>query len=233
MSATNRNGLERHPDDFYETPVEAIDAALDALGLDATFAGYIVDAGSGTGAIASRIAIRCPLADVRGVELTPELVAKAQARAPNVAWEIADWLEWQPDGAPDLVLGNPPYQKMHWDPDVIIESGKRKGEKGKWMVDDKHLAEKFIRKALHVVGKRGRVGMLLRANYMVPAVRRALRKEFGLPARHELEQRPSFNGSGTDATDYAWHEWGGKRAGRWDVVTATSADGSAPVVTSG
>lgn len=197
MSATNRNGLERHEHDFYETPAWAIDVALDALGIHADFDGYVIDCGTGTGAIAHRVAERAPRADVRGIELVPELLEKAKLGAlVSVAWEQADWLTWKSDGPCDLVIGNPPY-----------------GPKS-----DPNLAEKFIRKALEVAAKKGTVAMLLRLNYIVPKMRRALRAEFGKPDMFALERRPSFNGSGTDATDYAWFVWGPKRVGRFEVL---------------
>ncbi len=198
MSATNRGGLERHEGDFYETPPGAIDVVLDVLGIGPNFDGYVVDPGTGTGAIAHRIAERSPRADVRGIELNPNLLAMARAlRVQGVAWEQADWLAWKPDGTPDYVIGNPPY-----------------GPKS-----DRHLAEKFIRKALAVAGKKGTVAMLLRTNYLIPKSRRLLRKDFGTPDKYELERRPSFNGSGTDATDYAWHIWRPKQTGRYFIMT--------------
>lgn len=198
MSATNRGGLDRHANDFYETPAWAVDIVLDALGITSEFRGYAIDPGSGTGSIAHRIALRAPNADIRGVELDPDLVAVARReRASNIAFEVHDWLTWPADGAPDFVIGNPPY-----------------GPKS-----DPNLAEKFLRKAMSVVGKKGTVAFLLRANYLLPKRRRALRADFGLPDKLELERRPSFNGSGTDATDYAWHVWSPKRSGKWTVLS--------------
>lgn len=191
MSATNRGGLARHKNDFYETPAWCIDLVLDALGITADYRGYVIDPGSGTGAIAQRVAQRAPHADVRGVELNEELIAVARGlRSPTIAWECHDWLTWPSDGTADLVIANPPY---------------------------KH-ADAFIRKALEVVGKKGTVAMLFRVNFMLAKKRRALRKE-GLPDLHALEKRPSFNGSGTDATDYAWHIWSPKRSGKWTVLS--------------
>ncbi len=220
MSATNRNGLQRHPFDFYETPNDAIDVVLDALGITPEFDGYVVDAGCGNGAIAARVAARAPNADVRGVELQAELIDRAkEKRLVSVAWEQSNWLTWKSDGTPDLVISNPPYQETRWDPEKIVKKkGKPTGEKGGLVIIDPDLAEKFIRKGLEVVGKKGTAAFLLRENYLVPKTRRSLRADFGLPNIHALEKRPSFNGSGTDACDYAWFVWGPKRAGRWSVL---------------
>lgn len=230
MSATNRGGLQRHEHDFYETPDPAIDVVLDALGIGPEFDGYVVDAGCGNGAIAARVAARAPNADVRGIERQEELILRAkEKRLVSVAWEHADWLSWQPDGTPDLVIGNPPYQLTRWDPDlVVMKKGKPTGEIGGLRIEDRHYAEKFIRKALEVVGKKGTVAMLLRENYLVPKTRRALRADFGMPNIHALEKRPSFNGSGTDATDYAWFVWGPKRAGKWSVLEHVPPARAAP-----
>lgn len=197
MSSTNRHGLQRHENDFYETPAWAVDLVLDALGIGPDFEGYVIDCGAGTGSIANRVVEVTPKADVRGIEKDPNLVAKALVtRAPTVAWEVADWLTWQADGVPDLIIANPPY-----------------GPKS-----DRHLAEKFIRKAFAVSGKKTTICMLLRATYLIPKTRRLLRKEFGKPDRLELERRPSFNGSGCDSCDYAWHVWSPKRSGKWTVL---------------
>jgi methylase of polypeptide subunit release factors len=221
MSATNRGGLGRHEHDFYETPSWAIDVALDALGITAAFDGYVIDCGTGTGAIAHRVAERAPRADVRGLEREHDLLERARSvRAAGIAWEEADWLTWTADGPADLIIANPPYQLTHFDPaKVVMKKGKPTGELGGIVVDDPDYAEKFIRKALEVAGKKGTVAMLLRENYLVPKTRRALRADFGKPDIIALERRPSFNGSGTDACDYAWIVWSPKRAGKWSVLT--------------
>ncbi len=218
MSATNRNGLKRHEGDFYETPAWCIDLILDELGLGPSFEGYVIDPGSGTGAIAERVAKRCPRADVQGIEKNPELVAKAKAsRLPSVAFDCASFLTYTPDGVADLVIGNPPYQEMRWDPNkIVVKKGKPTGEIGGFVCVDPALAEKFIRRALEVTSRKGRVAMLLRGTFMVPKVRREFR---ALPCDlFFLERRPSFNGSGCDATDYAWTVWGPKSGGKWKVL---------------
>jgi trans-aconitate methyltransferase len=219
MSATGRTGaLPRHEDDFYETPAWVVDLLLDELGLTESFEGYVIDPGSGSGAIAERVAKRCPRADVRGIEQNPELVAKAKAiRLPSVAFECADFLEWKPDGQADLVLGNPPYQKWIFDPKKIVKKrGKPTGEIGGLVCVDPDLAAKFVTRALEISSRKATVAMLLRGTFLVPKVRRALRE---LPCDLLfLEKRPSFNGSGTDATDYAWCVWGPRRGGKWTVL---------------
>lgn len=218
MSATNRGGLVRHEGDFYETPPDAIDPVLDELGLTEAFEGFVVDPGSGTGAIAERVAKRCPRADVLGVELNAERVAQARAlRMSSVAFEMANFLEWDPPGPVDLVIGNTPYQDVKWDPTKIVKKkGKPTGEVGGFVVIDPNLAAKFIQRSLVMAGRKGTVALLLRASFLVPKVRRDLPSCDLFP----LEKRPSFNNSGTDATDYAWHVWGPRRGGKWRVLRA-------------
>lgn len=187
MSATNRNGLARHPNDFYETPAWCVDLVLDELGLNADYQGYVIDPGSGTGAIAQRVAIRSPKADVQGVELTQELADKARGlRVPSIAFDVADFKTWEGDGQADLVIGNPPFSD----------------------------AEAFVRKSLELVKAKGSVAMLLRLGWASGKIRRAFWAEHKADICI-LERRPSFNGSGCDACDYAWFVWGPKRTGRW------------------
>lgn len=203
MSSTNRGGLQRHEGDFYETPSWVVDVLLDEIGIDESFEGYVVDPGAGTGAIAHRVATKAPRADVVGIEANPALVRQARvARRSTIVFHEEDFLSWTPDGPIDLVIGNPPYGKR-W-------------INGEVRTDDK-TAEKFIFRAIEIAPKKAIVAMLLRATYLVPKVRSALR-ELSADILF-LESRPSFNGSGSDSTDYAWFVWGPKRTGRWKVLS--------------
>lgn len=204
MSATNRGGLERAPGDFYQTPTWCVDALIPELGLPKEWEGYAVDPGSGTGAIAERVAWHFPRAEVRGVEANPRLVEVARGlRNDRIVFEEADFLTWKAEAAVDLIIGNPPYGKR-----LTIE-----GER----TDDK-AAEKFIIRALELASKKAHVAMLLRASYLVAKVRRELRAHHHPCDILFLETRPSFNGSGCDSTDYAWFVWGPKRGGKWKVL---------------
>ena len=49
--------------------------------------------------------------------------------------------------------------------------------------------------------------MLLRINYLGSISRHQWWKENTPTALHVLSKRPSFTGTGTDATDYAWYVW--------------------------
>jgi len=64
------------------------------------------------------------------------------------------------------------------------------------------------------------VVMLLRLNWLgggTRARRPAFLREH-MPDVYVLPNRPSFDGEGTDATEYAWMVWDARRESRWGVV---------------
>lgn len=73
----------------------------------------VVDLGCGTGQITRLLAERWPGAAVTGVDASPEMLARARADGPALAWEQADLASWQPAAAPDLVFSN---AALHWLP---------------------------------------------------------------------------------------------------------------------
>lgn len=70
------------------------------------------------------------------------------------------------------------------------------------------LAEEFVRHALRFRG--AVVVMLLRVNFLGSKKRAAWLREH-TPSIYVSPRRPSFTGNGTDATEYAWFVWDGKR----------------------
>jgi glycine/sarcosine N-methyltransferase len=62
----------------------------------------IVDAGCGTGRHAAALAEAG--FDVTGIDVSPQLIAVARARAPHVAFEVADLREWEPPDPFDAAL---------------------------------------------------------------------------------------------------------------------------------
>ena len=66
------------------------------------------------------------------------------------------------------------------------------------------LAQEFIEKAIKEADT---VIMLLRLNYLGSQKRNIFWNKFPPTALHVLSKRPSFTGSGTDATEYAWFIW--------------------------
>lgn len=66
------------------------------------------------------------------------------------------------------------------------------------------LAQEFIS---HSLANAACVIMLLRLNFLASIKRYDWWKQRPPTALHVLSKRPSFTGSGTDATDYAWFVW--------------------------
>lgn len=189
MSSTNRGGLSRQPHDFYETPGACVDAILDEIGVGPDYSGVVLDPGCGNGVILERVYARAPKAETYGVDIQGPLVEQARARGiPTANVTEGDFLTL-PVSDCDLVIGNPPY---------------------------KH-ALAFVERALACVAKRkGTVAMLLPEGFKGSRGRLAFHKAhpsdvFG------LVPRPSFNGGGTDSTEYAWFVWGPRRGGRWAI----------------
>lgn len=189
LSATNRKGLARQPHDFYETPSGVVDLVLEELRLGPAYDGFVVDPGSGMGAVAEAVARRCPLATVQGVEVQENLVLACREKGvSSVGYEHADFLKWRPTTLPDLVIGNPPF---------------------------KHALE-FVSKALQIVKPAGRVALLLPQGFRGGHGRYLFHQ--ANPAEEiVIVPRPSFNGSGVDSTEYSWFVWGGKKGGTWRV----------------
>lgn len=72
----------------------------------------VYDIGCGGGEIARLMAERWPEAEVVGTDLSPEMLAKAQAAGPSrVRWELADVRTWTPPGPADILFSN---AVLHW-----------------------------------------------------------------------------------------------------------------------
>src|SRR5581483_11040286 len=57
------------------------------------------------------LAERWPQAEIVGVDGSPEMLARAAAELPHLAWEQADLAAWRPHRAPDLIYSN---AALHW-----------------------------------------------------------------------------------------------------------------------
>lgn len=83
------------------------------------------------------------------------------------------------------------------------------------------LAREFIEKGLTVAHE---VAFLLRLNFLESEDRHDLFRKHPCDV-HVLPNRPSFRADGhTDATAYAWFEFGGGHGGRMSVLALTSKD---------
>lgn len=75
----------------------------------------------------------------------------------------------------------------------------------------------------HALGCSDQVFALLRLNYL-GSTKRAGFLRANMPDVYVLPQRPSFTGSGTDATEYAWMRWdstGSRRTGNLTILDDT------------
>lgn len=80
-------------------------------------------------------------------------------------------------------------------------------------------AVEFIERSLELAPQ---VVFLLRLNFLGSQKRIEFFKRVGVPDVYVLPDRPSFNGKGSDATEYAWMEfrpeWAGRSGGRTSIL---------------
>lgn len=181
---------QRSKCDFYATPPECIRAILPKLEIPAD--AYVLDAGSGDGAIAAVVAEAYPGAEIVGVERNPELVEKARGRGLyNAEFVRGNFYRYSSSlHAPDLVIMNPPFS----------------------------FARDFVERALAIVKRGGTVCALLRLGFLSSETRREFNRRHPADV-YVLTRRPSFTGEGADATDYGWFVWGPNRGHRWETIT--------------
>ncbi len=74
-------------------------------------AGDLVDLGCGTGEHLIALAQRFPGRAAFGVDLSPEMLAKARAAAPEIAWAEGDIAAWVPAGPVAILFSN---AALHW-----------------------------------------------------------------------------------------------------------------------
>lgn len=82
----------------------------------ATDPATVVDLGCGPGNLTRLLVDRWPGARVHGVDSSPEMVARAEADVPGVAFEHADLRTWQPPTPVDVLVSNATLQ---WVPDHL------------------------------------------------------------------------------------------------------------------
>jgi trans-aconitate 2-methyltransferase len=73
-----------------------------------------IDLGCGPGNSTQALAARFPGARVGGLDSSPDMIAAARARLPQLAFEVADIAAWSPAEPVDVILANAVFQ---WLPD--------------------------------------------------------------------------------------------------------------------
>ncbi len=180
----------RRKGDFYETPQATIEAIVPHLPLPTE--PLILDAGSGTGAIARVFSARYKDAEIIGVERSQELVSISRGlELYNAEFIIGNFLKWGNTlAAPDLIVMNPPFS----------------------------YGLEFVQRALQIVKRGGTVCALLRLAFLASGKRREFNRRHPADV-WVLTRRPSFTGGGTDATDYGWFVWSPKSEGKVFLLT--------------
>ncbi len=90
---------------------------LDLLArVDAPGPRRVVDLGCGPGNLTALLAARWPGADVRGIDASPEMVARARADHPGLAVEVGDLRAWSPDQPVDVLVA---HAVLQWLPDHL------------------------------------------------------------------------------------------------------------------
>lgn len=165
--------------DFFPTPRWCTLALLRFGCLNIPRELHALDPACGEGAIMDVVRDEYPGANVWGIELHE---GRAEAAGERLQVVQGDGLEvdW---GAPDLVIGNPPYT----------------------------LATEFAWKAAQWAAEHDTVAaMLLRLSFLEPASGRAVLFDRHPPDVLILPRRPAFDGRGTDSITSAWFCWPGR-----------------------
>ena len=100
------------PDRYLQFADERLRPALDLLGQVVLAApGRVVDLGCGPGNVTRLLATRWPMAQITGLDSSPEMLARARAALPALRFELGDVEQWVPDAPLDLVFSN---AALHW-----------------------------------------------------------------------------------------------------------------------
>lgn len=86
--------------------------AIDLLNrIDVAGPADVYDLGAGTGNVTRLLKRRWPNARVTGVDESPQMLAKAAAGAPEIAWLRADLATWRPPRPAEVIYSN---AALHW-----------------------------------------------------------------------------------------------------------------------
>lgn len=85
----------------------------------------VVDLGCGAGNLTALLADRWPGAEVRGLDSSPEMVERARATEPRVAFEVADLRDWTPATPVDVLVSNATLQWVPGHLDLLADLAAR------------------------------------------------------------------------------------------------------------
>lgn len=176
MSSTNRSSHRRlHPKDYYRTPTGLIESFMKNFPGELSKEIQILDPSAG----GDKYNLSMPYPTVlknRGFKNITTL----DIRPDSSAGIIEDFLFWKPDKKYDMIITNPPFDK------VI----------------------KFVSKALWDCKEGGLVIMLLRLNFFGGTTRMGFWKKYMPKYTLVHAKRPSFTNDGkTDSTEYVHCIW--------------------------
>jgi trans-aconitate 2-methyltransferase len=101
-----------NPNQYLKFGAERLRPAIDLLArVGVESARDIVDLGCGTGTVTALIKDRWPQAQIVGVDNSPEMLERARATVPDVAWQAADVAAWASSKPVDLLVSN---AALHW-----------------------------------------------------------------------------------------------------------------------
>jgi len=89
--------------------------------IDADDPATVVDLGCGPGNLTALLAARWPEAEVRGVDSSPEMIAKAREAQPGIDFQVGDLQEWRPAEPVDVLVSNATLQWVPGHLDLLPE----------------------------------------------------------------------------------------------------------------
>ena len=89
--------------------------------IDADDPATVVDLGCGPGNLTALLAARWPGAEVRGVDSSPEMIAKAREAQPGIDFQVGDLQDWRPAEPVDVLVSNATLQWVPGHLDLLPE----------------------------------------------------------------------------------------------------------------
>lgn len=179
-----------NPNDFYETPVHFVTAALQLIPLYALPENMLIlDVGTGTGRWSDGARKRWPNARIHAVEINRDLPKPDSVD--KIFYE--DFRYWRPPLKYDVVIGNPPFG---------VSDGKRDGL----------LAETCVRNSYRLLKDDGWLAFLLKTVFVEGQDRGAglfvdLKPTEMYQSTRRIPWRPDDYGSKSNSVAYAFFIW--------------------------